>query len=221
MKGMFHQSIANLYRSGCRFVAPILIVIFTLFGSAFFLPQNAWAVDEIILRYGAEEVSITLEELDSFANRGSIPSVFTNRLNMSQKDIDDLREALQLDIDVNLSFLEKALDSDVGNFVLEQIGEVLGQRLEEDLQTIADAMIAAAADDSLSLLEVMDEFPNPISVDGRDLTNVYQQISFVAEDLREVIAFIDNFLEPLVCEDTTASYPLSTATADRHNTRRF
>jgi hypothetical protein len=124
--------------------------------------------------------------------------------------VEDLRRILQLQIEnIDLDFLEKALNSSIGEFILRQVGEIISSDLESDIQALGETLVVAAEDSRLSMLEIMEEFPERlIYVQGRGLAKVYEDIRFIAEDVREVVAFVDQFLEPLVCDsEQTARSP--------------
>lgn len=205
------RSLATFFQQGWqKMCAQVVAIAMVALASTFAFPEKAMASEGIVLQYGAQQETLSLEELQEFAETGNVPDVLTDRLQLSSQDIDDLRTILQLQIEnIDLNFLEKALNSSIGEFVLRQVGEVISSDLESDIQALAETLVVAAEDSRLSMLEIMEKFPERlIYVQGRGLAKVYEDVRFIAEDVREIVAFVDQFLEPLVCDsEQTARSP--------------
>ncbi|WP_071517495.1 alpha/beta hydrolase [Geitlerinema sp. PCC 9228] len=205
------RSLINFARKKWQsLLGQIVAIAIVILASSFAFPETAIASEGIVFEYGSQQETVSLEDIQDFVENGDIPEVFRTRLELRTQDLEDLRRALQLQIEnIDLDFLERALNSSIGEFVLRQIGEIISSDLESDIQALAETLIVAAEDRTLSLLEVMEEFPERlIYVQGPRLTKVYEDIRFIAEDVREFVAFVDQFLEPLVCNgETTARSP--------------
>lgn len=190
--------------------AKVVAIAMVILASCFAFPDKAMASEGIVLQYGAQQETVSLEEIQEFVETGEPPEALETRLQIRSQDLEDLRQILQLQIDnIDLDFLEKALNSSIGEFILRQIGEIISSDLESDIQALAETLVVAAEDSQLSMLEIMENFPERlIYVKGRELAKVYEDIRFIAEDVREVVAFVDQFLEPLVCDtEQTARSP--------------
>jgi hypothetical protein len=205
------RSLAKFVRQGWQKIfSQVVAIAMVALASTFAFPDKAMASEGIVLQYGAQQETLSLEKLQEFTETGEVPEVLTDRLQLSSQDVDDLRRILQLQIEnIDLDFLEKALNSSIGDFILRQVGEVISSDLESDIQALAETLVVAAEDSRLSMLEIMEKFPERlIYVQGRGLAKVYEDIRFIAEDVREVVAFVDQFLEPLVCDsEQTARSP--------------
>ncbi|MBK4728783.1 alpha/beta hydrolase [Oxynema sp. CENA135] len=182
----------------------LVLVSSTVF---FFHTPSALAADEILLIYGSSSENVTLNELESFARTGQEPDVFRTRLGVTDQDASDLRTLLNQEIPVTRDFLERILQSSIGQYVLSRIEPVIGEEgLRQDVEDVTEALLRAADDGTIELLEVMRYYPvDRISVNGPLLAEAYNKISFIAEDVRPVIEVVSNFMYDLVCEGDFAS----------------
>lgn len=181
----------------------LILTTFTLLG---FNCNSAVAADKILLIYGTGRENLTLNELQQFTRTGTQPDVFST-LGVSQQDASDLRTLLNQEIPVSREFLEKILKSGIGQYILTRLDPVIGQEgVQEGVEDVAQALLEASDDGTLSLLEVMRYYPQQqIVVNGPLLQDAYNRISFIAEDVRPVIEVVTNFMADLVCEGNVGS----------------
>lgn len=163
--------------------------------------DNAMAVERIILMYGDSRETISIGDLRRFVREGTEPAEFRTRLGIIERDIDALRFALGQEIPVSQDFLRRILNSTIGQFVLTRLEPVLGIAVEENVNQVIDAFVSAAANDSFTLLELLENYPEQqLSVSGPLLEEGYERISFLATDVLAIAQVVQTYLADVVCE---------------------
>ncbi len=164
--------------------------------------DNAMAVERIILMYGDSRETISIGDLREFVREGMEPAEFRTRLGIIERDIDALRFALDQEIPVSQDFLRRILNSTIGQFVLTRLEPVLGIAVEENVNQVIDAFVSAASNDSFTLLELLENYPEQqLSVSGPLLEEGYERISFLATDVLAIAQVVQTYLADVVCED--------------------
>ncbi|MCT7973725.1 alpha/beta hydrolase [Laspinema olomoucense] len=164
--------------------------------------DNAMAVERIILMYGDSRETISIGDLRRFVSEGAEPAEFRNRLGIIDRDIEALRFALGQEIPVSQEFLRKILNSTIGQFILTRLEPVLGIAVEENVTQVVDSFVSAAANDSFTLLELLENYPEPqLSVSGPLLEEGYNRISFLATDVLAIAQVVQTYLSDVVCEE--------------------
>ncbi len=164
--------------------------------------DSAMAVDRIILMYGDSRETISIGDLRRFVSEGAEPAEFRTRLGIIERDIEALRFALGQEIPVSQEFLRRILNSTIGQFILTRLEPVLGIAVEENVTQVVDAFVSAAANDSFTLLELLENYPEQqLSVSGPLLEQGYERISFLATDVLAIAQVVQTYLSDVVCED--------------------
>jgi hypothetical protein len=164
--------------------------------------DSAMAVDRIILMYGNSRETISIGDLRRFVREGTEPAEFRTRLGIIDRDIEALRFALGQEIPVSQDFLRRILNSTIGQFVLTRLEPVLGIEVEQNVTQVVDAFVSAASNDSFTLLELLENYPQQqLTVSGPLLEEAYNRISFLATDVLQIAQVVQTYLSDVVCED--------------------
>jgi hypothetical protein len=142
--------------------------------------------ERIVLRYSGSilEASVSVGELTELAETG-IPSpelkFYLDRLN---QDPNNLRTALVTEVPVSGVRLSQALYHPVGEFLLDQMGEVIQTPARQaNRQALRAAMVNSALNDNkITLLEVLKNYPTQeILINGDRLTQIVQQLQQLSQ----------------------------------------
>ncbi|MBX9259241.1 alpha/beta hydrolase [Desmonostoc muscorum CCALA 125] len=149
-----------------------------------FSSTNAYAAEQVILKYGTFQGSISVEELNQFVETGKTTPTLTAYLQAAQQDPKLARKALKSGIKADPAFLNNLLSSWAGPVLVDQIGEVVhppaGQLNQEALRTALSASIKQSGE--VTLLGAIQNYPNTsVELEGDRLIGVYERLSNLAE----------------------------------------
>ncbi len=169
---------------------------------------RAIAADEVLLKYGPIRQSVSLQDLQTLANTGEQSSTLRTLFGQTNTDPEEVRGILNEEVNVNVRFIDRVLNSQIGELLLSQIAKVINTGVgTADIQALRSAFILSAQDDNrLTLLEILENFPGSrIEVEGNEIASVVEDVVLVGERLEGVVNFVGNLLEDLICECGTAS----------------
>jgi Alpha/beta hydrolase of unknown function (DUF1400) len=141
--------------------------------SLFGFCSSAAAIETIILRYNTEEVTVTFDDLESFAGGAEVDAIrqlLEGRISETQGAALDavqlLRDALVEDIRISPRMQENItnfLSSSTGEFLLTQLDRVISSSTPGTQDSLADlqsSVEAAINDDGfISVLELVNRYP--------------------------------------------------------------
>lgn len=162
------------------------------------MAERAIAADTIILTYGILEMEIPVEDIEALAETGETSDKLGRLLDSADQDPDTLRATLNQSIEVSPVVLDNALNSFPGEWLLDEISETVRPASgEAGRKALRGALIGAAADDNqITLLEVMQGYPSPeIRVDGRGLIEFYGQVVTVVEPLMDLARVLERIID--------------------------
>lgn len=190
----------GIWKKGLSLGLALILAVVTTFT---FNCNSALAVDRIILTYGDARETISIGDLREFVRQGVEPAEFRTRLGIADRDLEALRFALGQEIPVSREFLRRILNSTIGQFVLTRLEPVLGVAVEDNVSEVIDAFLAAADNDSFTLLELLDNYPqDQVVVSGPLLEEAYERISFIATDVLAVAEIVRTYLSDIVCDES-------------------
>lgn len=173
-----------------------------------FSGSNAIAAEQVILKYGPIRQSVTIEELEALATTGEVSSTLSTLFGQTDTDPEEVRSILNEDVSVNVRFIDRVLNSEIGELLLSQIAKVINTGVgTADVQALRSAFILSAQDDNqLTLLEIFSNFPgSQIEVEGNEIASVVEDVILVGERLEGVVNFVGNLLEDVICDCATPS----------------
>jgi hypothetical protein len=159
---------------------------------------NAIAADRVVLTYGFLSMDIPMEDLATFAESGETSQDLEQLLGLAGQEPEVLRSALNSPINLSPTVLDLTLNSPPGEWMLDRISETIQPASgEAGRLALRSAMIGAAADDNeITLLEIMQVYPSPdIVVQGDRLLETYNRLYEVLEplaDLAEILGTLED-----------------------------
>ncbi|HAC63874.1 MAG TPA: alpha/beta hydrolase [Cyanothece sp. UBA12306] len=144
------------------------------------------AADQVILKYSVLRESISVPELSNLAKTGEVSPSLKAYLKLANKQPDELRSILNQNVDVDPVFLSKILNSFAGNFVLDEVGQVIHTPSKRaSRESLRGALVTSALSDrNIQVIEILENYPtSDLHVDGDRLADVYQQIEGVVSQI--------------------------------------
>ncbi|MBN3878242.1 MAG: alpha/beta hydrolase [Nostoc sp. JL23] len=134
-----------------------------------FVSTPAFAAERVVLKYGVFRESLSGEELSTFSQTGELSRSLKVNLALARQDPKAIRQYLTKPVKVNPVFLDKVLNSQIGNIIFDQISQVtytLSRRA--DRQALRAALVISASQNrQVSLIEIIKNYPtNEVEVDG-------------------------------------------------------
>lgn len=181
--------------------------------------SSASAIETIILRYNAEEVTVTLDELESFAGGAEVDSIrqlLEGRISETQDAAQDvvqlLRDALIEDIRISPRMqenIENFLESSTGEFLLTQLDRAISSTTPGTQDSLADlqsSVEAAINDDGfISVLELVTRYPQKtVRVDASSLTGTVNDVAAFVEEIEPVLQTLRDVMKDLICDCPSA-----------------
>ncbi len=153
--------------------------------SLLFQAQKAIASEEVIFKYGGATQSVSLEELQTFANTGEISSALDFLLKFGKQNPFIIRWILTQQFPANTKLIYDLLNTAPGEYALSQTGNVVSAKSERaNVKALRGALVASASDDNLiSLIELLEKYPTKeVYVDGKILSQVQRDLAgFISE----------------------------------------
>ena len=141
---------------------------------------SAIAADQVVLKYRIFQESISVKELTTFAETGELSSSLQVNLALARQKPQVVRQYLTEPVKVNPIFLDRLLNSSIGDVVLDEVSQVVHTPSRRaDRQALRSALVlAASSDGTLTLVEIIQKYPTAVvQVEGDRLERAYRQIS--------------------------------------------
>jgi Alpha/beta hydrolase of unknown function (DUF1400) len=208
----FHPSIQGTLRKSIFLGSSLFLGVGAgLFGFA----SSAAAIETIIFRYNATEVTITLDELERFSAGADIQKLTellqdraTETQNVAGSTVQLVRDALVQQIRISDSFradVTNFLEGSTGEFLLMQLERVLSGATpgaRGDLDDLRKSVEASIDDDGyISALEVATRYPqNTVRINASGLTGTVNDVALFLEKIEPVLQSLRGVLEDLICD---------------------
>lgn len=135
----------------------------------------AQAAEKVVFTYKQFGQSLTIDELETFAETGKASSKLKFFLNVSGQDREAARKFMTKEVKVNLRTADRLLHILPGEYALFQAGQIFHTPSKEaNLQAFRSAVILSLSDDNrISFLEFLQNYPTQqFYVDGFKLAKV-------------------------------------------------
>jgi Alpha/beta hydrolase of unknown function (DUF1400) len=182
---------------GMPFLKGRWILLLAASAIAVFYSSAAVAAQKVVLKYSAIRMTLPVAELKNFAETGKMSPALEMLLGSAKKDPETVRRSLNKPLKVNQKLLEQALNSQIGETILDEVSQVIRTPSgNEHRQALASALLLSAKDDDrITLLEAIENYPAPeVSVEGDKLVEAYgklvvlsEQFSGVSERLQDIL----------------------------------
>jgi Alpha/beta hydrolase of unknown function (DUF1400) len=166
-----------------NFVVNPLIILGVSAGVLLF-STNANAADQVILKYGKFQGTISVNELEQFVKTGQTTPVLNAYLQASRQNPSVARKALTAGIKADPAFLDSLLSSWAGPVLVDQIGLVVRPPGKElDQQTLRTALSESIKQNGeVTLLGAIRNYPTAtVELEGDQLISVYERLSSLAK----------------------------------------
>jgi hypothetical protein len=156
------------------------------------LSTPAFAAERVVLNYGIFRESLSVEELSTFAQTGELSRSLRVNFALARQDPKAIRQYLTEPVKVNLLFLDRVLNSSIGNIILDQISQVIyTPSRRADRQALRAALVLSASQDGqVSVIEIIENYPtNEVEVDGKRLESAYRQLRRLQTSVQDLLNF--------------------------------
>jgi hypothetical protein len=160
-------------------------------------PQRVLASEKIIFNYGAASQSISLSELQTFADTGEISPSLDFLLNFSKQNPLTIRWILTQEFPANTKLIYDLLNTAPGEYVLSQTSHVVSSKSERaNVKALRGALVTSASDDNLiSLIELLESYPTQeVYVNGKILAKARRNLTQFIEQTNKYISIPLSFL---------------------------
>lgn len=169
------------------------VLVLMLSATTLLFSTSAIAAEQVVLKYRIFRESISVEELSTFAQTGELSTSLRINLALARQDPKAIRGYLTEPVKVNPVFLERVLNSPVGNVVLDQVSQVVHTPSDRaNRQALRSALVLSASrDGEITLIETIQNYPTPeVEVEGDRLESAYRL-------LRRLEGRLEDLLEPI------------------------
>jgi predicted dienelactone hydrolase len=152
------------------------------------------AAEKISFWYGALEVSIPVDSLETFAKTGEIDdSLAVYDQYLGEQKLAKLRRNLTYSIDFDPVIISRWLNTSVGENVLKYLGQIIKPSIEQNgFYALRSALISAAdSPEKLTLLNILHQFPaETIRVDAKSILKLASTFDELKKDTNQAIASV-------------------------------
>ena len=166
------------------------IVVFVASMAIAINPKQASAAEEIIFTYGAATQSVSLEELQTFADSGEMSPSLDFLLKFGQQNPQMIQWVLSQQFPADTKLIYDLLNTAPGEYVLTQTSNVVGTKAERaNVKALRGALVASASDDRvISLIELLEKYPTKkVYVNGKLLAQVSRDLASFIEETNKYI----------------------------------
>lgn len=149
----------------------------------------AAAAQRLMFTYGPIEIPLTTEQLETFAETGVLPNAWRFYFNIAKLDPEVVRPVISEEFPVSLKFLDRALNSLPGEYVLFRLGDIISTPSgRANIQALRAALVLSVVEDGrISLLEFVKNYPTAdIRINVREALVVAKDVGIIVQDLRDV-----------------------------------
>ncbi|NES64260.1 MAG: alpha/beta hydrolase [Okeania sp. SIO2D1] len=153
--------------------------------------QSAIATQKIVIELvGPIRASIKVKDLRVFAETGKTTKTISQALGISKINPNTVRGLMTLEVGANVSNLAKVLYSNLGQNVTKGIAEVVQTRhnYESDKALRSSIILAAADDNRISVLEVLEKYPTEeMHIDVGKINEIVDKVKGTIGNLEELL----------------------------------
>lgn len=150
------------------------------------LVAPAGAAESVRLNYRGFSRTVPVALLTALAETGDSSGSLDGLLNQAGQNPAELRSLLTRPLPVNSVILDRSLNSGLGEWALDQLGDSIHTgKGEANRQALRSALVLSASDDShITLLEVLQKYPT-------------EEVVLEGERIRDAYNSLASFLRPL------------------------
>lgn len=188
----------NRFKQCCRGLGGFAIAISTLMVISI---KPAQAAETINFQYGIASQSVSLKELETFAETGETSPALDFLFKFTGNNPQVIRLLLKQEIPIDAVTAANLLNSPLGGYILERASNIVNTSASQgNKEALRGALITSAESDrKISLLEVWHNYPTKeVFVDGQSWLDMTQGFSNTLQQVGKTaqlsIALLQNFL---------------------------
>lgn len=140
---------------------------------------SAFAAQSVVLKYRVVRETVPVKDLTEFSQTGQPSSGLRSLLGLARQNPQQMRQILTQEFEVNALFLDRVLNSALGEAALDQMSQVIrtpdNQANRQSLR--AALMGSALPDGKVTLIEVLQNYPTPeVHLEGDRLVELSKQL---------------------------------------------
>ncbi len=208
--GHWFQRVRNPYlfftKGINKFISLGLALVLGLTISLSLFTEPAPAVDELKLIYGPANISLSIQDLQTFAATGDKSGQLNSLINLAKltpTQVDQFRQALNLSLAFPQNTVNDLLDSTYGRLLIGAFNQFVapGSTVDVAVDKVVGAIRNAARDGQVSILELILSYQGvqAITVDIEKIINLYGDVVNLGE---EAIGFLkaQPRVQQLICQ---------------------
>lgn len=168
----------------------LALVLVATFSGVLLSTSSALAAEQVVLKYRIFRESISVEELSTFAKTGELSKSLRINLALARQDPKVIRFYLTEPVKVNPVFLDRVLNSRIGNVILDQVSQVIHTPSgRADRQALRAALVLSASrDGEITLVEIIQNYPTPeVEVEGDRLETAFRLLRRLGGRLEDLL----------------------------------
>lgn len=194
-------------RFGIPKIAALASVVLVSTATVLCPSRPAAAAQKVVFTYRNFGQTLTVDELETFANTGKASSKVKFFLGVSGQDPERARKFMTQEAKISLKLADRLLNIVPGEYVLFQTGQVMHTPARRaNIQALRSAIILSLSDDSkISFIEFLKRYPtNDLTVDGYRLAKTANRATKFIDranvDFKVPIAIATDLIETFVCD---------------------
>ena len=151
------------------------------------LPTETIAADNIVVKYGWLNESISVEELKTFSETGETSPKLDFYLQASKQNPNKVRRMLNKPIPVDGVMLSEVLNNRFGGMILNSFSDIITTPSKRaSKESLRGALVTSALDNNdISIMEVLENYPtSEVHLQGDRLADTYEQIESILKVLK-------------------------------------
>lgn len=170
--------------TGLKWLRQVAIAFISAGALIFLTPSRASSSEKVIFTDGGLSQSVSLEELQDFADTGKVSPALNTLLKHGEQNPFIIRRILRQEFPANNRLISDLLNTIPGEYVLSQTGNIVSSKTEiANVTALRGALVTSASDNNLiSLIELLENYPTQeVYVNGKILTNLRENFVHFVE----------------------------------------
>jgi len=174
------------------------IGLFYILLTTFFLTNTSVkAAENVVLRYGLLEESISVTELQSIADTGKIPDkykAYTNKIPLEKRQ--DFLVALREKVPINFVALSQLLYTSVGSTILQDFSKLTPREDKAGMQALRTGLVhGSKTAKGLSIISFIQAYPSDrLVIDVKEVPKVLHNLNLSYKQTQQFMQAIDSRL---------------------------
>lgn len=170
--------------TGLKWFRQVAIAFISAGALVFLTPSRASSSEKVIFTDSGLSQSVSLEELQDFADTGKVSPALNTLLKHGKQNPFVMRWILRQEFPANNKLISDLLNTVPGEYVLSQTGNVVSSKTEiANVTALRGALVTSASDNNLiSLMELLENYPTQeVYVNGKILVKLRENFAQFVE----------------------------------------